>query len=236
MSSKKYYKSVAMSGNQVKKCKPYPKQRCFKDDCCKRETCECNFKKPQFKPAKLTSDCVVVNSLVGSKSVQKVAETTLPITLFPNLLDIADLVSVNVVPNLDEITQNARIIKDKVVNIGLVPATISVTIAGVALPDIITTTIPFQAHTDFFGACPQDMLQETPLEVEGIFTQPGVEVVNAAGTGLVEGILVKIVLRTQITVTRQVIKDQQGNVCEINPNRCEITDTPSFSFPTPNGG
>nr|QRZ19536.1 hypothetical protein JUJ52_07710 [Virgibacillus sp. AGTR] len=229
--SSKCFKNVVVV-DKKKKHKPQKHH-----SCCKRETCKCNFKKPEPKVTKLNSDCFVVNSLVGSKTVQKVAETTLPITLFPNLPVIGDIVSITVVPDLDNITQNARIIKDKVVNIGVVPATISVSIAGVALPDVLTTTIPFQAHTDFPGACPQDMLQETPLEVEGIFTQPGVEVVDATGTGLIEGILVKIVLRTTITVTRQVIKDPEGNFCDVDPNRCEKTATPpSFMLPTPPNG
>ncbi|MFD2657112.1 N-acetylmuramoyl-L-alanine amidase family protein [Gracilibacillus thailandensis] len=188
-----------------------------------------------------TNDCVVVNSLVGTKSVQKVAELTLPITAFAGLDVLDDLVAVDVVPNLDEVTQNARIIRDKVVNIGVLPVTITVTIAGVDLPVTLSTSIPFQEHTDFPGACPEDTLQETPLEVEGIFTQPGVPVITGPVVGdLVTGILFKVVLRTNITVTRPVIQDAQGNICDVNPNRCNnIGDAPSFTLPAPenaNGG
>ncbi|WP_140321958.1 hypothetical protein [Oceanobacillus rekensis] len=166
--------------------------------------------------------------------VQKVAETTLPLGLFPGLLDVDDIVSINVVPNLGAITQNARVIRDKVVNIGLIPATITVTILGVDLPVTITTSLPFQEHTDCPGACPEDMLFETPLEVEGIFTQPGVPVVDVGGLALVEGILVKIILRTNITVTRQLIQDEHGNLCDANPNRCDAQTTPpSFVLPAP---
>ncbi len=222
-----------VGGNHVKKRKP-PKHH----SCCKHDaTCDCNFRKPQPKATKLNSDCFLVNSLVGTKSVQKVAETTLPITLFTGLTVLEDIVSISVVPNLAGITQNARVIKDKVVNIGLIPATITITIAGVALPAVVNTTLPFQEHTDFPGACPQDILQETPLEIEGTFSQPGVPVVDVAGVTLVEGILFKIVLRTTITVTRPVIKDAEGNFCDANPNRCETPATPpSFTFPPPENG
>ncbi|WP_163579998.1 hypothetical protein [Gracilibacillus saliphilus] len=220
-----------------------PKTRRKKHDCpCppKKQAagCECNVKKPALEPAKLTNDCVVVNSLVGTKTVQKVAEVTLPITAFAGLGVLDDLVSVNLTPNVDAVTQNARVIKDKVVNIGLLPVTITVSILGIELPVTLDTTIPFQEHTDFPGACPQDIVQETPLEVEGTFIQPGVPVIGAAGIELVEGILFKVVLRTTITVTRPVIQDSQGNICDVNPNRCDDTNgPPSFTLPAPpNGG
>ncbi|MYL38538.1 hypothetical protein [Halobacillus litoralis] len=200
--------------------------------------CKCHFKKPEFKPAKLNSDCFVENALVGTKQVQKVAESTLPLSLFAAAgVTIGSLVSVEVVPNLENITMNARIIKNKVVNIGLVPATITVNFldgTGALQVGLLNTAIPFQAHTDFPGACPEDNLTETPLEVEGIFTQEGVPVVDVAGITLVEGIIVKIILKTTITVTRPVIRDAHGNVCDLNPDRCkQDTDAPSFTFPGP---
>jgi len=217
-----------------------PKQESYCSSCNKQDSfCNCNFKAPEHKPVQLNSDCTVVNSVVGTKSVQKVAEVTLPITAFAGLDVLDDLVSVDLVPNLDAITMNSRVIKNKVVNIGLLPVTITITLLdGVTLAPL-STTIPFQEHTDLPGACPGDTLNETPLEVEGIFTQPGVPVITGPVVGdLVTGILFKVVLRTNMTVTRQLMQDGQGNLCDLNPNRCDDTTTPpSFTLPTPpNGG
>lgn len=200
--------------------------------------CKCHFKKPGLKPAKLNSDCFVENALVGTKQVQKVAESTLPLSLFAAAgVTIGSIASVEVVPNVENITMNARIIKNKVVNIGLIPATITVNFldgTGALQVGLLNTAIPFQAHTDFPGACPEDNLTETPLEVEGIFTQEGVPVVDVTGITLAEGIIVKIILKTTITVTRPVIRDAHGNVCDLNPERCkQDTDAPSFTFPGP---
>ncbi|WP_140322018.1 DUF3794 domain-containing protein [Oceanobacillus rekensis] len=178
----------------------------------------------------LISDCTVVDSLVCSKKVQKVAEVTLPLGLFPDLPDITDIVSVNVVPNLAGITQNVRIIEGKVVNIGIVPATITVTILGVDVPVTFTTSLPFQAHTDCPGACPEDTVTEAPLQIEGIFVQPGVPVVDVAGLEIVTGILIKIILRTTITVTRPVIVDKHGYFCDLN-DRCKADNPPTFVLP-----
>ncbi|USK42278.1 hypothetical protein [Cytobacillus oceanisediminis] len=203
---------------------------------CAASTCNCNFKKP-VTTSPLTSDCVVVNSVVCSKTVQKVAEVTLPLALFAAGLTVEDIIGVRVDPNLTGATVNARLINDKVVNIGLIPATITITALGIEVP-LLTTSIPFQAHTDCPGACPEDLLQEGPLQVEGIFVQPGVPVLGLGGLTLVEGILIKIILRTNITVTRQLIKNQHGELCDANPNRCTVIGTPpTFVFPAPpNGG
>ncbi|WP_173918924.1 hypothetical protein [Halobacillus sp. Marseille-Q1614] len=205
--------------------------------CKKEEGCSCNATAAPKKTC-LDTDCILVNSVVGSRSVQKVAETTLPITAFDGLTSLEDIVSISVVPNLDGITMNARVIRDKVVNIGLIPATITITLVGGVVLAPLTTSIPFQAHTDFPGACPQDILQETPLEVEGIFTQPGVPVLTGPVVGdLLEGILFKIILRTTITVTRPVLQDGSGNICDVNQNRCTTQTTPpSFTFPAPDNG
>ncbi|SEI00931.1 hypothetical protein SAMN05192559_10776 [Halobacillus karajensis] len=163
----------------------------------------------------------------------------MPLTAFGDIGAIDGLISVSVEPDLDAITQNVRVIKDKVVNMGLIPATLTLNIAGIPVGTPLNFPIQFQGHTDFPGACPEDTVQETPLEVEGIFTQPGIEIFDLAGVELVEGVWVKIVLRTTITVTRPVIQDRFGHVCDVNPNRCENNTTPpSFTLPAPpeNGG
>ncbi|MCQ6282336.1 hypothetical protein [Bacillus sp. EB600] len=201
---------------------------------CNVSACNCKFQAPVRVTAPLNSNCTLVNSVVCSKDVQKVAELTLPITAFAGLV-LADIVSINVVPNLAGITANARIIKDKVVNIGLIPVTITITVTtpGVTIAPL-TTTIPFQAETDCPGACPEDTLVETPLQVEGIFVQPGVPIVTGPLVGaLVTGILFKIILRTTITVVRPLLVDEHGNFCDVT-DRCITTGTPAtITLPTP---
>lgn len=215
---------------------PKPQAPCCKSCGCESSACSCNFKAPARKTTPLNSDCILVNSVVCSKTVQKVAEVTLPLGLFPGLLDIASIISIAVVPNIAGITHNVTVIRDKVVNIGLIPATITITVAGIAAPLTLTTTLPFQEHTDCPGACPEDVVQETPFVVEGIFTQPGVPIVDVAGLEIITGILIKIILRTTITVTRQVIVDENGHICDI-ANRCEpFTMPPAINLPAPTNG
>ncbi|MEY8191808.1 hypothetical protein AB4X15_19390 [Peribacillus simplex] len=218
----------------------------FKKPCkvCKshdESACNCNFKAPTRQlAAPLNSDCVLVNSVVGSKSVQKVAETTLPFTAFTPAIPAGSTIrSVVVTPNLAGVTRNTTIIRDKVVNIGLIPVTITVTYTapGTTTPLLtatLSTSLPFQEHTDFPGACPEDAVVEPPLVVEGIFAQPGVPVIGTTGLVTTNAILVKIVLRTTITVTRQVIVDSHGGICDVNERRCETTTTPTTNtLPAP---
>ena len=210
---------------------------CKSDDV---SACKCNFKAPERElAAPLNSDCVLVNSVVGSKMVQKVAEATFPFTAFTPVIPAGStIVSVAVVPNLAGVTRNTTIIRDKVVNIGLIPVTITVTFLapGATTPAtaVLSTSLPFQEHTDFPGACPEDMVVEPPLTIEGIFAQPGVPFVGGTGLVTTDAILVKIVLRTTITVTRQVIVDSHGGICDVNERRCETTTAPTTdTLPAP---
>jgi len=195
--------------------------------------CQCDFKAPARELAvPLNSDCFLVNSVVGSKTVQKAAEATFPFTAFVPVIPAGStIVSVAVVPILTGVVRNTTIIRDKVVNIGFIPVNITVTFLapGTTTPAtaVLATNLPFQAHTDFPGACPEDAVIEPPLVVEGIFAQPGVSFVTGTGVVTTDAILVKIVLRTTITVTRQVIVDSHGGICDVNDRRCESSTTPT---------
>ncbi|MFJ7513175.1 hypothetical protein ACIQW7_27730 [Peribacillus simplex] len=198
-----------------------------------KSACECNFRSIKKAP-KLNSDCVIVNSVVCSKMVQKVAEATFPFTAFDVVVPPGStILSVGIEPNLAGIVHNARIIRDKVVNIGTIPATITVTsvLAGVTLVSTLTTSLPFQEHTDCPGACPEDTLTETPFVVEGTFAQPGVPIIDAGLVSL-EAILVKVILRTTLTVSRPIIVDAHGGICDVNDRRCDNPSTPpTFTLP-----
>ncbi|MED4687594.1 hypothetical protein [Peribacillus frigoritolerans] len=213
-------------------------ESCGHDD---KSVCDCNFKPVRRLRSPLNSDCVLVNSVVGSKMVQKVAEFTFPFSAFtPVIVAGATILSVTVTPNTAGIVHNVRLIRDKVVNIGFVPATVTVTflpaVGAAALTATLTTNLPFQEHTDFPGACPEDTVTETPLVVEGTFSQPGSPII-IAGLVSLTGILVKVVLRTTITVTRPVIMDPHGGICDVNDRRCEDTAVPpTFTLPTTPGG
>ncbi|MFL0361431.1 hypothetical protein ACH0BF_00245 [Pseudobacillus sp. 179-B 2D1 NHS] len=207
-------------------------------------TCKCQFKvlEPQMKP--LTSDCTIIDSIICSKEVQKVAELTVPLSLFgifqSTPVPVGTRFSLSVNPNVAEITHNVVAIKDKVVNIGTIPANLGLTAntdASIPIPNV-TFPIPFQEHTDCPGACPGDLVQESPFVIEGVFVQSGAPVPFIAGDVLdnvaisldTSGFLIKIILRTTITVIRPIIVDKNGNICDVNPNRCNNETPPTFNF------
>lgn len=203
-----------------------------------KSDCDCNFRRIK-KDVKLNSDCILVNSVVCSKMVQKVAEITIPNGAFSTAIPVdATIVSITVLPNLAGIVHNVRVIRDKVVNIGFIPVTVSVVFiaAGATTPTTVTAAanLPFQEHTDCPGACPEDTVTESPFVVEGTFGQPGVTVVTgAAAANLLVGILVKVILRTTLTVTRPIIVDKHGGICDVNDRRCDLpTNPPTFTLGT----
>ncbi|KAB7705982.1 hypothetical protein F9802_13025 [Bacillus aerolatus] len=171
--------------------------------------------------------------------VQKVAEAVIPlaalgITPVPG----TPLPLITVTVDTAGIVQNATILRDKVVNMGTVPVTISVA-GAVGLP----FTLQFQEHTDCPGACPEDTLIETPLQVEGTLVQP---ILGATIAGLVDVdvAVVKVILRTTITVVRPLIAKTNHHAFDclqdVNPDRCETPTIPTtVTFPTttpPAGG
>ncbi|WP_148359634.1 hypothetical protein [Peribacillus simplex] len=206
-----------------------------------KSDCDCKFRSVR-NPVRLNSDCVVVNSVVCSKMVQKVAEITLPLTVFApapgGIPATSTITSITVTPNLAGIVHNVRVIRDKIVNIGFIPATITViavSTAGVAATFTVTANLPFQEHTDCPGACPEDTVTESPFIVEGTFAQQGVSFVNFTPVPpvIAAGILVKVILRTNLTVTRPIIVDKHGGICDVNDRRCDLpTNPPTFNLGT----
>ncbi|MED3984288.1 hypothetical protein P4646_09580 [Peribacillus simplex] len=199
-----------------------------------KSSCDCNFRRIK-EVVKLNSDCIVVNSVVCSKMVQKVAELPFALTAFSaDIPATATILSVTVTPNLAAIVHNVRVIRDKVVNIGFIPVTVSVVFTATpgGTPATVTATanLPFQEHTDCPGACPEDTVTESPFIVEGTFAQPGI---TLGLEELVPGILIKVILRTNLTVTRPVIVDKHGGLCDVNDRRCDLpTNPPTFTLGT----
>ena len=191
--------------------------------------CKCQFKAPRKKMKPLASDCAVVNSVICSKEVQKVGEIDIPITFLsdPEVFIVNGVLTppLNVIVDEGSISQNIVVLKDKVVNIGAVP--ITVTVGGAPVADLTGANLIFQAETDCLGVCPVDTATETPLEVEGVIIQPVPNALNPFDFSTTfDTARVKIILRTTLTVTRPVIVDKNGDMCDVNDRRCETPNTP----------
>ncbi|WP_062197656.1 hypothetical protein [Massilibacterium senegalense] len=185
--------------------------------CCSSLPEGCNSLIQPPSPPQLSTDCFVVQSLVCTKEVQKVAELRIPAATLGVIVDITGSITplIQLVPDLNNIVTNTILIKDKVINTGFVPA--NITVAGIVTP--FQVNLPFQQETDCPGACPEDTVTETPFQVEAIIIQG----IAALGIGIAE-VLVKVVMKTNITVTRPVIAqfaDATLNpIQDVVPNRC----------------
>ncbi|MFC3039960.1 hypothetical protein ACFOGI_06815 [Virgibacillus xinjiangensis] len=175
----------------------------------------------------------LVEKVILSKEVQKTAEFALPAAIgpltpgLPALPDIIGLlggvVNATIEPNFNNIQQEVTVLKDKVINLGYIPATLNVTLAA-GDPLEIPIRIFFQEHTHCPGICPGDTVTETRPEVEAVLNEPLVGT-DASGATFINLLLFKAVVRTHITVTRQGI-ERNGKFYDLNNRRCEPTTTP----------
>ncbi|MDQ0217140.1 hypothetical protein ELQ35_08580 [Peribacillus cavernae] len=182
---------------------------------------KCEERLPGKCPPKLTSDCFVVNSLVCSREVQKVAELTIPAVTLGDIVVIGPggviTPLITLQPDLSGLVSNVLLVRGKIINTGYLPA--NIVIAGVATP--LQINLPFQQETECPGACPEDTVTETPFQIEAIVVQ-GIEALGIS----VASVRFKVVLRTSITVTRPVIAKLPNIelVQDANSNRCNGSD------------
>lgn len=182
---------------------------------------ECEFRSQQKCPPNLASDCIVVDSLLCNKKIYKIAELSVPIPTLGDIIDIGPggviTPLISLTPELSGIVTQTTVVKDMVINTGYLPA--NVTILGIETP--LQINIPFQQETVCPGVCPEDRIHESPFKIESVVTQ-GIEALGIS----VGNILFKVVLSTNLTVTRPVVTKAPNLrvVKDVNDNRCEGSD------------
>src|SRR5699024_9604192 len=124
---------------------------------------------------------------------------------------------ITLTPDLNGLVTQTTVVKDMVINTGYLPA--NVTILGIEIP--LQINIPFQQETMCPGVCPEDTVNESPFKIESVVIQ-GIEALGVS----VANILFKVVLSTNLTVTRPIIaKDSKLKVVkDVNDDRCEQSD------------
>lgn len=199
-------------------------------------TQQCCPKKEQQPCPSPSVECLKVLSVVCTKNVQKVAELSVPaVTLLPDTFPPEDLTLItfsNVTANPNGIVMRGTLVEGKVINSGFVPITATINVLGDIIPTPITVSLnlPFQAETECPGACPGDDLQETVPVIEAVLEPvitPGIEVGGVLALGT---ITFKVIIRTQITVSREKLVQAGVTVLgDLNPDRCTINQptTPS---------
>lgn len=182
---------------------------------------ECEYYEVEKCPPKLASDCIVVESLVCSKQIFKVAEIAVPIPTFGDIISIGPggviTPLISLTPDLNGVVSQTTVVRNMVINTGYLPA--NVTILGVETP--LQINIPFQQETVCPGVCPEDTVKESPYKIEAKVTQ-GIEALGVS----VGNILFKVILSTNLTVTRPVITKNPNlkTVRDVNQDRCESRD------------
>jgi len=189
---------------------------------CNKKPCyECEYNETKKCPPELASDCVVMESLICSKQIFKVAELAVPIPTFGDIISIGPggviTPLISLTPDLNGLVSQITVVKNMVINTGYLPA--NVTILGIETP--LQINIPFQQETVCPGVCPEDTVKESPYKIEAKVTQ-GIEALGVS----VGNILFKVILSTNLTVTRPIITKNPNlkAVRDVNENRCEARD------------
>ncbi len=192
---------------------------------------------------KCTEQAALVEKVVCSKDVQKTAEFLLPFSVGP-LTDAGALtpeellgalaaafgltggfVNIRVTPDYTRVEQEVTVIRDKIINLGYIPATLDVEVTPGVIGPRIPIHIHFQEHTDCPGVYPGDQVVESTPVVEAEFNEPLVSIDEGGGT-VVNFHLFKAILRTHLTVIRQGI-EKNGKFCDLDRNRREPTRLPA---------
>ncbi len=197
----------------------------------KNKGCDCGYQdRPCYKckynqvencPPQLATDCIVVDSLVCSQKVYKVAELSVPIPTLGDIISIGPggtiTPLVTLTPDIRGVVNQITVVKNMVINTGYLPA--NITILGIETP--LQINIPFQQETVCPGVCPEDTVTESPYKIESVVTQ-GIEALGVS----VANILFKVILSTNLTVTRPVITKSSDLkvVQDVNDDRCERSD------------
>lgn len=172
----------------------------------------------QNRPIQLASDCIVVDSLVCTKKIYPVAELVIPVPTLGDIIDIGPggLISplITLIPDINGLTYQTTVTKDLIVVTGFLPANIS--ILGIDTP--LQINLPFQEEIVCPGVCPEDTVRETNFMIRSVVTQ-GIEALGIT----VANILFKVILTSQVTVTRPIItkSDDLRIVGDVNVDRCE---------------
>lgn len=187
-----------------------------------RRCYECEFNYYQRKAPRLTSDCIVVDSLLCSSNASIIAEINIPALTIGGIITVGPggVISppITLTPDISNIVYNTTVTKNLVVITGYLPA--NVTVLGIELP--IQITIPFQHELHCPGVCPEDAVTVSPPRIESTVIQ-GFEALGVS----VASILFKVILSSTITATRQVIvkADDLRVVADVNENRCRQSDS-----------
>lgn len=186
-----------------------------------RRCYECEFNIAQRRKPQLTSDCIVVDSLLCSVHESVVAELNVPVATLGGVITIGPggVIDppITLTPDITNIVSNTTVVKNLIVTTGYLPA--NITVLGVELP--IQINLPFQLETPCHGVCPEDNVTVSPFRIESVVTQ-GIEALGVT----VASVLFKVILSTTVTATRQVIvkADDIKLVGDVNENRCRQSD------------
>lgn len=158
----------------------------------------------QVQPSQFFNQHLKVLQVVHKQVVNEFGDLTIPLAGV-NAADIGLVQVTNIVAGTPEITV-MEALPGKIVNIGFVPVTLTITVLDIIDLVGITVNVPFQAVIETPGVLPGDNIQKHDIQVLGVIDTPVTlfEIVD----GVLEvtvGLQLKVVVELCLVVAREEI-------------------------------
>lgn len=155
---------------------------------------------------------VLINSVICSKKVLLVAKKKVELKVLKEVIGYKLHEDISFSPNPSTISLKFFLFKDVVVIMGFIKGTLI--IDGICVKKIV---LPFQVEVKCEGICPRDKFTFTPPLIEGIIPP---QVFPGDDLGEIS-IIIKVLLETQITVSKEkIVKSLVEVIGDIDEKRC----------------
>jgi hypothetical protein len=155
----------------------------------------------QVLPDNFVNHKIKVLKVLCSECVQETGTVTIPV---PGIPALEDIVSIDIVATGPPAIGTIEVLNGKIINVGTVPAALTITILGVELPITIPIpAIPFSGEVVCPGVVPDGTInvQKHDLQLEGLTATP-IPLVE----GVVDfGVLVTATIQTCVIISKETI-------------------------------
>lgn len=155
----------------------------------------------QVLPDNFVNQKIKVLKVLCQECVQETGTVTIPV---PGIPALEDIVSIDIVATGPPTIQTIEVLNGKVVNVGTVPAALTITILDVELPiEIPIPAIPFSGEIECPGVVPDGTInvQKHDLQLEGI-TATAIPLVDGVADF---GVLVTATISACVIISKEAI-------------------------------
>lgn len=158
----------------------------------------------QILPSQFVNQHLKTLRVLCKERVNEFGDLTIPLAG----VDVAllDQIQVTITAVGTPVIQVLEAVPNKIVNVGFVPVTLNIVVAGIINLVGITVNVPFQGVVECPGVLPGDNIQKHDIQVLGVIDTPITQFAVVAGALVpTVALLLKVVVELCIVVSREEI-------------------------------